>query len=126
MVTLERRKCKRSRKQTNQQSCRKRMWSPPLIGDFYNWFSLNWRGSSTSNRRHLLLIGCLSLDGKWNILVGQRFQGGLGNQMLARTEDPARKAPEQKRQRSLLGFSVGERDRHHIPCTFTSAMDYIT
>jgi hypothetical protein len=44
--------------------------------------SLNWRGSSTSNRRHLLLIGCLSLDGKLNVLVCESFQSSLWNQVL--------------------------------------------
>jgi len=58
-------------------------------------------------------MGRLPHDGTWNILVSQRFQGGLRDQMLARAENSARKAPKQKSQRSLLGFAVRERDRHH-------------
>ncbi len=58
---------------------------------------------------HVALISCLSLDGGGNILVGERFQGGL----LSRAKNPAREAPEQKCQRSLFGFAVREHDRHH-------------
>jgi hypothetical protein len=36
-------------------------------------FSLNWRGSSTSYRRHLLLIGCLALYSERDVLIGEGF-----------------------------------------------------
>src|SRR5208283_6222755 len=75
--------------------------------------SLNWRGSSTSNRRQLLLIGGFSLDFKWDVLVGERFQSRFGNQMLARTKDPAGKTSEQKGQCPLFRLAVRECNRHH-------------
>src|SRR5262245_55082103 len=64
--------------------------------------SSNWSGSSASNRRHLLLIARLALDGERNVLVGQRLQGRFGDDVLPGAEHATRKTAEQEGQRSLL------------------------
>src|SRR3972149_1332288 len=75
--------------------------------------SLNWSGSSTSNRRHLLLIGCLALNGEGDVLVGERLKCRLRNQVLARCGDPTGEATQQEPERALLGLAVRECDGHH-------------
>ena len=59
-------------------------------------------GPRPSNRRHLLLIGSLSLDDKWNVLVGEDFQGCLRDQMFAGAERP----PPRSAQNASARFSA--------------------
>jgi hypothetical protein len=70
--------------------------------------SLNWSGSSTSNRRHLLLIARLALYDEWVICLRQSLQSGFGNQMLPALEHAPGKAAEQEPQRLALGLAILE------------------
>src|ERR687887_2520736 len=76
--------------------------------------SLNRRSSSTSNRRHLLLIRRLPLHGEWNVLIGEGFQGRFRHEVLTRAEHAPRKAAKQKGKCALFSFAVGKDDRHHV------------
>src|SRR5919198_3183866 len=86
--------------------------------------SLNRRSSSTSNRRHLLLIRRLPLHGEWNVLIGEGLQGRFGHEVLTRAEHAPRKAAKQKGQRALFGFTVGKDDRHHVLKPPTASRDW--
>jgi hypothetical protein len=61
----------------------------------------------------LLLIGGLSLDRKWYILVGKRLQGSLGHKVLTGTQHTPGKSAKKKSKSPFLGLAVGEDDRHH-------------
>src|SRR5207244_3925649 len=88
--------------------------------------SLNWSGSSTSKgvpnrvvlrlgapRRHLLGIAGLPRDGERDVLLGERLQGRVGDEVLAGLEDAAGEAAEEKGQSLPLGGAVLEGDDHH-------------
>src|SRR5262249_33598332 len=75
--------------------------------------SLNWRGRSTSYRRHLLLIARLALNGERDVLVGERFQSRFGHEVLPGADHATRETAEQVGQCALLRIPVGEHDRYH-------------
>jgi hypothetical protein len=72
--------------------------------------SLNRAGSSTSKRRNLLLIGSLSMHGKGEVLVRQRYQRRLWNKVFPRFQDHSRESADEKPQGLLLSFLVRKRD----------------
>lgn len=84
--------------------------------------SLNWSGSSTSNRCHLLLISRLTLHFKWDAFVRERFHRRLGYEMLATFEDAARETSQQKAESFPFRGAVFENDADHcqdaiaVPC----------
>lgn len=75
-----------------------------MVDDFQDCFgqplrryvapSLNWRGSKTSYRRHLLLIRRFALDGKWNVLLSEGFQSSLRHKMFAGLKHVARESAD--------------------------------
>jgi hypothetical protein len=61
----------------------------------------------------LLLISRLSLYVERDVLLGERREGGLGDQVFAALEYPARKATQKKGERFALGGAVIEGDLDH-------------
>jgi hypothetical protein len=61
----------------------------------------------------LLLIGRHPPHVEGNILIGERLEGCLGHEMLARPKYPPREATNQESERSLFRLSVIERDGYH-------------
>src|SRR5439155_11832328 len=75
--------------------------------------SLNWSGSSTSNRRHLLLIRRLAISGERNVLFRACRQRFFRHKMFARLERAPREAAEKEPQRPLFGLTIRKRNGHH-------------
>jgi hypothetical protein len=82
--------------------------------------SLNWSGSSTSNRRHLLLIACLALYDKWNVRLRQRLQRRLRHQMLAPLKHATGKAAQQKAKRLSFSRAILKLNPNHESAILTS------
>src|SRR5262249_55089307 len=77
-------------------------------------------GSSTSKRRHLLLISRLALNRERNVLIGERLQRSLRNQVLAGLEHPAGKTAKKEGQGSLLCLTIGKSHGDHRVCPVAS------
>src|SRR5437773_1127615 len=65
-----------------------------------------WAADKRRSQNHPLLS-------EWNVLVGQRFERAFRDKMLAGAQDASGEASQQKSERALFSFSVGESDRHH-------------
>src|SRR4051812_6206948 len=77
--------------------------------------SLNWSGSSTSNRRHLLLIAGLALHRERDPMVCERLERRFGHQMLPGLKHTSPKPPQQESQCFPLGLAVWKLDDDHNP-----------
>src|SRR6266404_1278635 len=75
--------------------------------------SLNLAGSSTSKRRDLFRIGCLSLHHEWDICLRERGHCGFGENVFARLEDLAGESAQQKTPRPRLRLLVGKGNHDH-------------
>jgi hypothetical protein len=69
--------------------------------------SLNCRGSITSKRRHLVLIRGFTFYGIRDVLRGQCFQRGFGNDVQTAAKNFAGETPDQKSEPLISVFRSG-------------------
>src|ERR1017187_8995206 len=61
-----------------------------------------------------IIVGGLPSDREWNLLLGKRFQGGLGHNVFTRTKNPPGESSDQEAKRSFFSLTVREDDYHHF------------
>src|SRR5438132_3576070 len=75
--------------------------------------SLNWRGISTSKRRHFLLLGSPAEHREAETLVRQYRERVCRYDHLPRAQDPSRESADQKAKSSMRCFPVRKLDCYH-------------
>src|SRR4051812_6629919 len=74
--------------------------------------SLNWSGSITSYRHHLVITRP-SQDGEGKVLQCESLQCRLRHNYLPGSQGPSGEAPREKTESPDLGLPIGEFDGHH-------------